>query len=63
MDLRNKDNSPCLRTFAKMESAELQRLCILAIENQMKALIEAEGEDGCRKLLHNLKQTLGDVSH
>lgn len=59
LDLRNKETCPCLSNFIKMPSHELKDLCVKAIQNQMKALVEAEGEDV--SLLQDLKTELADV--
>eukprot|EP01038_Epipyxis_sp_PR26KG_P007112 gene7112-9706_t len=45
LDLRNKDNSPCLTNLSKYTSAKLKELCIKAIEEQIKQLREHEGDD------------------
>ena len=42
-----------------MPSSDLKELCIKAYENQMKALIESEGEDV--RLLQILKTELKEV--
>ena len=47
----------------KKPTIELKKTCIHAIENQMKALVEAEGEGNCRNLLYNLKKELGEVQY
>ena len=58
-DLRNMETCPCLKNFVKRPTAELKQLCILAYERQMKALIEAEGDEA--KLLQELKTELKEV--
>jgi hypothetical protein len=58
-DLRNRDTCPCLKNFAKMPTAELKELCILAYDRQMKALVETEGDEA--KLLQELKTELKEV--
>lgn len=60
LDLRDKTNCPCLANFAKKSSSELQRLVTTAIDNQMKALVEAEGKNS--SLLISLRSELTDVS-
>eukprot|EP01035_Chromulina_nebulosa_P018073 gene18073-23721_t len=59
LDLRNKQTCPCLSNLIKKSSLELKELCIRAIENQMKALKEAEGEDCV--LIYTLKAELADI--
>ena len=48
-----------MRTFVKKPSQEIKDLCVLAIENQLKQLIEVEGEDA--KLAIELKKELNEV--
>lgn len=58
--MRNKESCPCLAVYSKKPSSELKSLCITAIEGQMKALREAEGEDS--RLLEDLRSTLATVN-
>ena len=60
LDLRKKETCPCLINLIKKTSHELKELCITAIQNQMNALREAEGEV---RLIHTLKAELADVSY
>lgn len=59
MDKRDKDTCPCLRNFSQKSSAELKDLCIVAYEEQIKQLIEAEGPN--TKLERTLKRELQEV--
>lgn len=45
LDLRNKQTCPSLRNFVAKSAGELQELCVKAYEEQIRQLIEAEGED------------------
>lgn len=60
MDKRDPDTCPSLRNFSKKSSAELKDLCIVAYEEQIKQLVEAEGSN--TKLERMLKRELQEVS-
>ena len=61
IDLRNNDMKPSLTHMSKKHPKEIQDLCILAYENQMKALEEAEGGSNDNTYLHELKRELHTV--
>jgi hypothetical protein len=60
IDKRDQDTCPNLRNFSQKSSAELQDLCIVAYEEQIKQLAEAEGAN--TKLERVLKKELQEVS-
>ena len=45
LDLRNPDTCPSFKNLIKKPAAELQALCISAIQKQITELIAAEGAD------------------
>mmetsp|Transcript_906 Transcript_906/g.1972 ORF Transcript_906/g.1972 Transcript_906/m.1972 type:complete len:228 (-) Transcript_906:124-807(-) len=59
VDKRDPDTCPSLRNFSKKSSAELKDLCIVAYEEQIKQLVEAEGSN--TKLERMLKRELQEI--
>lgn len=45
LDLRNTDTCPSFKNLIKKPAAELQALCISAIQKQIAELVAAEGAD------------------
>ena len=45
LDLRNPDTCPSFKNWIKKPAAELQALCISAIQKQIEELVAAEGAD------------------
>lgn len=60
LDLRNKENCPCLKVVSKWPSQRVKELCVRAYEEQMRELEEAEGAEG--RLMRTLKSELRTVS-
>jgi hypothetical protein len=60
VDKRDQDSCPNLRNFSQKSSDELKDLCIVAYEEQIRQLVEAEGPD--TKLERTLKRELAAVS-
>jgi hypothetical protein len=60
LDLRNPDTCPSFKNLIRKPAAELQALCITAIEEQIKQLVTAEGPD--TRLEHQLKEELRKIS-
>ena len=61
VDLRNQSTCPCLANYIKKPSKELKELCLAALHEQVKQLIQAEGEANCRQLCDNLKKKIADI--
>lgn len=59
MDKRDPDTCPNLRNFSQKSSDELKDLCIVAYEEQIRQLVEAEGANTA--LERTLKKELAEV--
>jgi hypothetical protein len=58
LDLRDKKQCPSLSNFIKKPSSELKDLCITALENQIKAVRELEGDES---IIKDLTKDLREV--
>lgn len=59
VDKRDQDTCPNLRNFSQKSSDELKDLCVVAYEEQIRLLVEAEGSN--TKLERTLKRELAEV--